>query len=272
MKTFPAFLVSVLITSTVFASSGGAPAGRAGDPPGNSNCTACHSGTVNSGSGTLGLTPLSQYTPNETYDLTITLTDDGQLRWGFQLIPKDDNADPQGTLIVTDDTNTRLNSGYLTHTSTGTFQGSTDGGEWSFQWTAPAAGTGPVTFFLAGNAADNNRQTSGDNIYTISITVPENTTTTPEAPPVPVSPVLTNVWPNPFNAQTTVSVDLPFTTETHVVIVDILGRKVTTLHNGTLKKGTHRFLWNAHLVPNGRYFVHTHTAKQTHINAITLIK
>jgi hypothetical protein len=45
---------------------------------------------------------------------------------------------------------------------------------WNFQWTAPAAGTGPVTFYVASNAANNNGSTSGDEIYTDSYTLLES--------------------------------------------------------------------------------------------------
>ena len=50
--------------------------------------------------------------------------------------------------------------GHTTPSSTGT---------WTFNWTPPAAGSGPVHFYLAGNAVNgNNSSDGGDHVYTAS--------------------------------------------------------------------------------------------------------
>ena len=175
MKRFAiAFFALLTTVSMSFAYSSGPPQGRAGDPPGNSNCTACHSSFgVNSGDGSLSITDIMEYEPGETYDLTVSLSDNGQSRWGFQAIPKDGSNATAGAIVISDGTNTQANGDYINHTSAGTNAGSTTGNSWNFQWTAPSAGTGDVTFYVAGNAANNNSSTSGDYIYTISMTIPE---------------------------------------------------------------------------------------------------
>jgi hypothetical protein len=53
------------------------------------------------------------------------------------------------------------------------------GRRWTFVWTAPAAGTGAVTIYAAGNVANNDRSTSGDEIYTNNLTINEAVTSTP---------------------------------------------------------------------------------------------
>jgi hypothetical protein len=59
-----------------------------------------------------------------------------------------------------------LNSGtYVNHTSAGTNLGDPNGNSWAFDWTAPGAGGGDVTFYLAGNAANGNFNNQGDYIY-----------------------------------------------------------------------------------------------------------
>ena len=45
---------------------------------------------------------------------------------------------------------------------------------WECDWAAPVAGTGSVTFYSACNAANDDGDTDGDNIYTTSITVIES--------------------------------------------------------------------------------------------------
>ncbi|MBC7931811.1 MAG: PQQ-dependent sugar dehydrogenase, partial [Rubrivivax sp.] len=45
------------------------------------------------------------------------------------------------------------------------FPGQKNGASWTFRWTAPAEDVGPVTFYAAGNHANGDGNTSGDNIY-----------------------------------------------------------------------------------------------------------
>jgi hypothetical protein len=163
----------------VWASSSGPPNSKTG-APGEGLCTDCHNSfSPNSGDGSLSLqgTP-PVYQPGTTYPLTVTLSDPGQTRWGFELAVKDASDQQAGTIVVTDGTNTQTSSSggitYLKHTSTGTYAGTLNGPvSWNFSWTAPSAGTGTVTFYVAGNAANNNGSTNGDYIYNISKQIPE---------------------------------------------------------------------------------------------------
>ena len=87
------------MTALVWAFSSEPPDHRAGNPPGNQNCTACHSSfTVNSGDGSFFIDNVpSEYTPDETYTITVTLSDPGQSRWGFELTVLYGNNDQAGT-------------------------------------------------------------------------------------------------------------------------------------------------------------------------------
>ena len=59
-------------------------------------------------------------------------------------------------------------------------------------------------------------------------------------------------WPNPFNANTTIAFDLPGTAPVRLVVYDLLGRRVRTLHRGeALAPGRHRSSWDG-LDENGR--------------------
>jgi hypothetical protein len=101
----------------------------------------------------------------------------GQMRWGFQITALDTADNPIGTLLVLDTVRTQkqvAGSGrqYINHKSAGTDPGvpNTAPG-WVLQWIAPAALAGPVTFYAAGNAANNNGANSGDFIYATSVTL-----------------------------------------------------------------------------------------------------
>jgi hypothetical protein len=73
----------------------------------------------------------------------------------------DDAGRQAGTLIVTDPVRTQTVIGavgggrtYIEHTLSGSNPTSTNRGSWTFKWIAPATATGRVTFFAAGNAAN----------------------------------------------------------------------------------------------------------------------
>ena len=54
-------------------------------------------------------------------------------------------------------------------------------------------------------------------------------------------------WPNPFNASTTIAFDVSGTVPVHLVVYDVLGRRVRTLHSGELlTAGHYRTSWNGH--------------------------
>ena len=177
------------ITSTIFifgllfnslqAYSNGPPNARTG-APGELTCqNSCHpSFALNSGTGNVAIENApAEYTPGETYLLTVHVTHPTQHRWGFELCARTESNGQGGTVSVAQPsfttTGTQGGITYLKHISAGTFNGQTSGASWNFNWTAPSEGTGPITFYSAGNAANGNNSTSGDNIYTTSLTVTE---------------------------------------------------------------------------------------------------
>jgi hypothetical protein len=119
----------------------------------------------------------SSYQSGQTYPLTVRLRDPGQQRWGFELTVLDD-ADfyaQGGSLAVTDSAHTQLSEDYegtedyLKHTLNGTYNGTPDGPvTWDFDWTAPDPGVSSVTFYVVGNAANGDFDSTGDYIYASS--------------------------------------------------------------------------------------------------------
>lgn len=165
--------------------------------PGFANCTQCHSGIVNSGPGMIDITtniPNNLYTPGQTYQVSVTLTSGGgnQSKYGFMLAPMSGNS-YKGTLQATDgncivEPSTR----WITHSSSGTV-GGIPFKSFTFNWTAPAAGTGTVILYAAGNCANGNGGDSGDQIYTTSLTLNEDATVGVNDP----APMSVSVSPNP---------------------------------------------------------------------------
>jgi aldose sugar dehydrogenase len=162
-------------TRRVHAFSAGPPAGYTGAPQEEPEaCAECHVPT-DAGTGRISITAPQTYVPGQTYPITVTHTnvDPTRLRWGFELTVLDSASDEKAGELQSADGLTQVlnNAGpnsarqYIEHTSVGTFIGQQNGASWTFNWTAPATDVGPVTFYAAGNQANNDGNTSGDYIY-----------------------------------------------------------------------------------------------------------
>ncbi|HEX6718921.1 MAG TPA: PQQ-dependent sugar dehydrogenase [Pyrinomonadaceae bacterium] len=170
---FVGFLLSK--NAGVHAFSSGPPAGYTGAPQEEPDaCAECHV-PPDAGTGHISITAPQTYVPGQTYPITVTHTnaDQTRLRWGFELTVLDNASDEKaGNLQNTDGLTQILNNAgpgsarqYVEHTAAGTFIGQHNGASWTFNWTAPATDVGPVTFYAAGNQANNDGNTSGDYIY-----------------------------------------------------------------------------------------------------------
>ena len=174
-----------LVTNSILNPTAGAFS--AGPPPGYTRapgeepeaCAECHLSPGDPGSGQISITAPPLYVPGQTYQITVTHTnpDPTRRRWGFQLTALDPSDEKAGELLNTTAL-TRIITGapsnnrqYIEHTTSpppgvdGTFAGQTGGASWTFNWTAPSTDVGVVTFYAAGNHANNNGSSSGDYIY-----------------------------------------------------------------------------------------------------------
>jgi hypothetical protein len=153
------------------------------DAPGENNCTSCHADSpVNSGGGSIQVAGLpAGYTPGQSVQITVTVTQENAVIYGFQLTAVDGQGRAAGTFSVPQQNpqqmqvisgnvsgNDRL---YVEHTVDGVIPANFGSKSWTFTWNAPAVSVGPVSFFAAGNAANSDGSTSGDFIYTTSRTI-----------------------------------------------------------------------------------------------------
>src|ERR1044072_8118675 len=184
---FGFLLSSNTATRPVAAFSAGPPAGYTGAPGEEPEaCAECHVPS-DAGTGHISITAPQTYVPGQTYPITVTHTnaDPTRLRWGFELTVLDTASDEKAGELQNLDGLTQVlnNTGpdsarqYIEDTAAGTFIGQQNGASWTFNWTAPAVDVGPVTFYAAGNQANNDGNTSGDNIYkTFIVSAPASTT------------------------------------------------------------------------------------------------
>ena len=165
--------ILLMAASSLLARSSGAPTRKTGSARFNEpNCTQCHAGTANSGSGKLDLTGVPDiYTPGQTYNVRVTLEQAGAQRWGFELAARTNDGNQAGTLQAGADGFSQVATDggvqFITHTSSGTRAGTANGPvNFDFTWKAPDTNAGEVYFSVAGNAANNSSTNSGDSIYT----------------------------------------------------------------------------------------------------------
>jgi hypothetical protein len=137
-------------------------------------CNTCH----NSGAGTYGepiinvslladgeTDPTTQYTPGQTYMVTVAVgypsTAPEAIGFSSQFLTTDANPVTAGVL-GNPSAGSQISSGqgdrkYAEHDAANT----TDS-LFTFEWTAPEAGTGEVKMYVSGNLVDRNRSTGGD--------------------------------------------------------------------------------------------------------------
>jgi len=193
MKKFYNVLAILALPSILllYSYNSGSPGGKSGSPgDGGSTCTDCHSGTAQSQFGWISSDiPAEGYTPGETYTITATGNHTGVVKFGFELTAEDAFGAKTGTLSITDPARTKFTNANkaVTHTSGGTSP-SGSSSSWSMEWTAPASAPPVIKFYAAYNAANGNGMTSGDVIYTSSISYNLYT-------PPPPDPQITGVEP-----------------------------------------------------------------------------
>lgn len=94
----------------------------------------------------------------------------------------------------------------------------------------------------------------------------------PEPVEFPNQYVLQQNFPNPFNPSTTIRFSLPHETRVRVEVFDLLGRKVRTLLDEELPRGTHSLVWDASQQASGVYYCRLQTKEIILTRAILLQK
>jgi uncharacterized protein (TIGR03437 family) len=158
----------------------GPPIQRTGAPL-EGTCTGCHYTYQPANSNPNGSVRLSGlpafYQPGLTYAVTVTVSLQSARRWGFEVTAVDRNGSSTtvGNLALNNQITTARQTGniapgqdriYISHSPGGTSPGTMGPHSWSFNWTAPQATAGDVTFYVAGNAADDGQTPEYDYIFT----------------------------------------------------------------------------------------------------------
>lgn len=88
----------------------------------------------------------------------------------------------------------------------------------------------------------------------------------------PASFELIGNYPNPFNAVTSISFRLPSSGYVKLIVYNILGQQVASIHEGNLSAGLHTFYWNAGDSPSGVYLYKLSMGSSSQVMKMTLMK
>lgn len=165
-------LILIIVLSSGISKMTGSPGGKTGSPgDANSTCTYCHSGnTANSIEGIISSNiPDTGYSPGIVYEISLSVSDENAIVYGFEMTAEDEQNKKQGVFSTGQSVNTKVTDNYITHN--GVIDNDSNTINITFNWTAPAQAAGPITFYAAINAANNDGMATGDQIFITSHTV-----------------------------------------------------------------------------------------------------
>lgn len=253
-----------------------------GAPPGFSGperaCNLCHNSfALNSGTGDVSILAPATFVAGEVVPITVSITnttpeaEPGSRRQGFEVSARD-AADTDvfvDSFVVDDVTVQRVESdgAYVTHTLASVTDTS-----WSFAWVAPAEGTpDAVTIYVAGNAANGNDGTSGDYIYTDSLTLTRTIVAAEDAPEPPALE-LGPVAPNPVRATARATYTLARPTRVAARLLDGRGRTVRLIEAGARAAGAHTLVVDAEGLAAGTYFLAVETPQGRRVRPVAVAR
>lgn len=171
-------------------------------------------------------TPVEVYEPGESYTLRITISAEGNPSvYGFQAVALASEGNEQAGAFDSPPDGFRViglsGRQYVEHTTP------RDGNVLNIEWKAPAAGTGAVRFFAAGNAANGNGTNAGDSGVRLSnpLVIGEATTSALFRPQQLA--VDLRVFPNPARSAVNVQLDNAAAGPYLLRLVDLQGRIIT---------------------------------------------
>jgi hypothetical protein len=88
----------------------------------------------------------------------------------------------------------------------------------------------------------------------------------------PLSYIIKDAYPNPFNPVTTLSVELNTTADVSVKVFNLTGQLVDVIAQGNFSPNTYNWTWNAENLASGVYFIATQIGNDMNNQKVMLIK
>lgn len=251
----------------ILANSGGPGAtngqDRTGSPFANGDCASCHFGgdygTEVTARLLLDNAEVDSYIPGETYTFQIKInTNAPAVRYGFQAvaISESTNANagefseaPSGTQIT--DINGRFYFEHATKLTRDSFE---------IAWTAPQTGSGPVNFYVAGNAVNNANGSGGDDSDVLDEPLNIQEAITSGISQFQNWDVDWQIYPNPVSDQLEISISSIQSRQLQIRLLNFQGNIIQAQPVNPGTQSIRLFLKNQ---PAGLYFIQLFDGKQT---------
>lgn len=235
-------------------------------------CSSCHNGGNYGASVNVRLKDkvsgetVTEYTPNETYDVEVIVgTTTAPGGYGFQVIAL---KDTDNSSVSTWANNVTPNTKFKTIGSRQYFEQANvlPDSIMVSEWTAPAAGTGSVTFYAAGNAVNGTGTSANDQAVTNEFTFTESTTSTSSLTKMGIR---MNTFPNPTIDVLNLSLEMNASKELTINIYNMEGKRMET-QNVVTQRGVNQFRFDVASYNSGLYFLEV--ADGTNQTAIRFVK
>lgn len=250
-------LVGVFTLGNLNSQPTGAPLRASGGPAENGATCAqggCHSGPAATVTDRMTTDiPAEGYTPGTTYNITVSFSGTG--RKGFMFSAQNASGEFKGTPISGSGSKIVFTN-YVTHS----MAVNTTAATWTFQWTAPAAGTGAVNLYgaFAVTTANTTKQV---------ITVAEKVSTgiNEAAKEIALSSYVDN-----SEKTLNIAFNLKQQADVSVSLINYNGQVCGQLHTGNLSAGQQKFTSSTQHLKAGVYLIQTQVGEQTYFQKILI--
>ncbi|HRO43394.1 MAG TPA: T9SS type A sorting domain-containing protein [Flavipsychrobacter sp.] len=228
-------MLYLTLSSNSFGPASSSNGNRTGSPGSAGTCgsSGCHSvpsanttGLFIVADATAPTTPVTSYTPGHNYIVALSGNNATKANFGFQAIVLRQSNNTQVGTITTTDAKTHVPSGYTALIEHNQRIGKTQGVyAVTFNWTAPAAGTGPVTIYGIINAVNSDGGVAGDEP---SNTFSQVLTEIPTSVASLSQNIKITAYPNPATSNVNIKMEGAENGTYTINVMDVTGRTIQT--------------------------------------------
>lgn len=99
-----------------------------------------------------------------------------------------------------------------------------------------------------------------------------NKSVAPPGTPLPLAISLEQNYPNPFNATTTISYELPQSSEVSITVYNVLGQKIRVVESGMRAEGRHSVSFDGSALPSGVYMYRLRSGGSRMVRKMLLLR